>query len=82
MTPKQFRKAMEIVCKSKDKAQLMRDGVQLISDELGAGVPAYLPAIYLFCRQVTAAFAPDIVEKIGGDNVIMLVDHQKPKPVK
>jgi hypothetical protein len=81
MTPKQFKKAMLLILRSGDLGQITKGGFRLIEDELGRGVPEYVPTIYLFCKRLVELGGP-VVGPPSEGNVINLFDRRHRPPVK
>jgi len=83
MTPKQFKKQMEIICSSSKPEQVLRPALDLITEELGKGMPAYLAGLAVFLDKLKALGpAIEAMWTYEGDNVINMFDRPKRKPVK
>lgn len=52
MTPLEFTRRMEALCRTKDDETVKRAGLRLIMVELGAGVLGYLPALEKFMERL------------------------------
>jgi hypothetical protein len=77
MTPKQFQKRMTEICSSDRPELVLKPALDLITKELGAGMPAYLVGLSIFMDKIKA-FGPALWT-FKDDNVINLFDH-KPRP--
>jgi len=47
-----FAKAMDVIVTGEDLETVKRDGMKLIVEELGAGVPGYLPWLEKFANRL------------------------------